>query len=72
MQEVVIVHELDQSANRELVEQLVGGSVPDGGADGLGGFVNVMIENVKDNVDVPVGSRSRTVPSSPLFAGTLQ
>lgn len=35
LQQVVIVHELDQGANREFVEQLVRRSIPNGGADRL-------------------------------------
>ena len=51
LQQVVIVHELDQGTNRELVEQLVRCGVPNGGADRLSGSVSTMAENVKDNVD---------------------
>jgi hypothetical protein len=43
LQKVVIVHELHEGPNRELVKQLIRGGVPDGSANWLGVFVNVMV-----------------------------
>ena len=70
LQQVVIIHELDQGTNWELVEQLVRRGVPNRSADRLCGSIDVMWKRVYENVDAPTGSHLKTAPNSLPFAGT--